>query len=49
LPRQTFDELVCTHPQILALVSDLSDERLQLQQAIDSGAVMAGEEGLMLV
>jgi CRP-like cAMP-binding protein len=40
LSREAFNELICTHPQILALVSELSDERLRLQQA--SGAVQAG-------
>lgn len=31
LQRRDFDELICTHPQILELVSELSDERLRLQ------------------
>jgi CRP-like cAMP-binding protein len=31
LPRQDFDELISTHPQILELVSELSDERLRAQ------------------
>jgi len=49
LPREAFDELISTHPQILALVSELSDERLRIQQAIESGAVQADGEGLMLL
>ncbi|MGI5864036.1 MAG: cyclic nucleotide-binding domain-containing protein [Myxococcales bacterium] len=49
LPREDFDEVISLHPQILMLVSELSDERLQILQALEAGTVEAGEEGLMLV
>ena len=49
LPRETFDEVISTHPQILMLVSELSDERLQYQQALESGLLAEGEDGLMLL
>jgi CRP-like cAMP-binding protein len=37
LPREDFDELISTHPQVLALVSELTDERLRQQQAVAAG------------
>ncbi|NRD53525.1 cyclic nucleotide-binding domain-containing protein [Corallococcus exiguus] len=37
LPREDFDSLISSHPQVLMLVSDLSDERLRrTQHVLDS-------------
>jgi CRP-like cAMP-binding protein len=47
LPRAAFDELISTHPQILALVSDLSDDRLKAQQAFEHGKLAS--DGLLLL
>ena len=49
LPRKEFDELVLTYPQILEIVSELSDERLESLDAILSGHAEWTEEGLVLV
>jgi len=49
LPRTAFDELVVTYPQILELVSELSDERLENLDAILSGHAQWTDEGLVLV
>jgi CRP-like cAMP-binding protein/tetratricopeptide (TPR) repeat protein len=49
LPRKDFDELVLTYPQILELVSELSDERLESLDAILSGHAEWTDEGLVLV
>ncbi|HCF57844.1 MAG TPA: hypothetical protein DFS52_07600 [Myxococcales bacterium] len=49
LPREDFDEVISVHPQVLMLVSELSGERLQIQQALEAGTIAAGEDGLMLV
>ncbi|NOJ76982.1 cyclic nucleotide-binding domain-containing protein [Myxococcus xanthus] len=47
LPRADFDALISSHPQILALISDLSDERLRRTQRV---LIEAGvEEDLILV
>ena len=48
LPRKDFDELVVTYPQILELVSTLSDERAESLDAILSGAAAWTDEGLVL-
>jgi CRP-like cAMP-binding protein len=37
MPREDFDEVISTHPQILALVSELSHDRLQEQSALALG------------
>ncbi len=47
LPRESFNELISTHPQILSLVSELSDERLRQQQALDAGK--KSPDGLLMV
>jgi CRP-like cAMP-binding protein len=40
LPRKDFDSLVSSHPQILVLISELSDERLRrTQRVMDAAAV----------
>ncbi|WP_141594236.1 cyclic nucleotide-binding domain-containing protein [Myxococcus sp. AB056] len=47
LPRADFDALISSHPQILALISDLSDERLRRTQRVLTEAGI--EEDLILV
>jgi CRP-like cAMP-binding protein len=49
LPRKDFDELVVTHPQILELVSTLSEERAESLDAILSGHAQWTDEGLVLI
>jgi CRP-like cAMP-binding protein len=49
LPRADFDALVMTYPQILELVSTLSDERLEGLDAILSGHAEYTEDGLVLI
>jgi CRP-like cAMP-binding protein len=49
LPRETFDEIVSAYPQVLELVSELSDERLQNLDAILSGRAEFTEDGLVLI
>ncbi|NBC43748.1 cyclic nucleotide-binding domain-containing protein [Corallococcus exiguus] len=53
LPREDFDSLISSHPQVLMLVSDLSDERLRrTQHVLDSQAGTTPddeEEDLILV
>jgi CRP-like cAMP-binding protein len=48
LPRSTFDELVVTYPQILELISDLTDERQRDLEAIAAGQAAFGEDGMLL-
>jgi CRP-like cAMP-binding protein len=40
LPREDFDALILTHPQILVLISELSEQRLRRTEALTSGPVM---------
>ncbi len=49
LPREDFDELLMTHPEILDLVQRLSEERLQATAAALGGEPVGEAEGLMLV
>jgi CRP-like cAMP-binding protein len=49
LPRPDFDALVMAYPQILELVSTLSDERLENLDAILSGHAEYTEDGLVLI
>ncbi|MCP3103937.1 cyclic nucleotide-binding domain-containing protein [Myxococcus sp. K15C18031901] len=55
LPREDFDALISSHPQILVLVSELSDERLRrTEQVLGALAASAmesseGDEDLILV
>ena len=49
LPRAGFDELVLSHPQILEVVADLSEERSESLDAILSGHAQWTEEGLVLI
>ncbi|HVO19528.1 MAG TPA: cyclic nucleotide-binding domain-containing protein [Anaeromyxobacter sp.] len=49
LPRQGFDELILSHPQILEVVAQLTEERAENLDAILSGHAQWTEEGLVLV
>ena len=49
LPREDFEELIMSHPQILVLVSELSDDRRRLTEAVIQGSARVGERGLILV
>jgi len=49
LPRAAFDELVVSYPQILQLVSELTDERVENLDAILSGHAEWTEDGLILI
>jgi len=48
LPRSDFDELVMAYPQVLELVSDLTDERQQSLEAVASGQAAFDDDGLLL-
>ena len=48
LPRESFQELVLTHPQILELVSDLTEKRKSATEAILSGHG-PGHDGMSFV
>jgi CRP-like cAMP-binding protein len=49
LPREDFDALVLSHPQILVLVADLTEDRQRQAEAVLAGAAQVSEEGLLLV
>jgi CRP-like cAMP-binding protein len=49
LPRDGFDELVMSHPQVLEVVAELSEERAGNLDAILTGHAQWTEEGLVLV
>ena len=50
LPRRIFSEIASTHPQLLAHIADLSDERAKTTQAILKGQLkFSPDEGLVLV
>lgn len=49
LPRQDFDVLVSTHPQVRDLCSQLSDERALSLEAILDGHAEFTEDGLVLI
>ncbi|WP_375744993.1 cyclic nucleotide-binding domain-containing protein [Corallococcus interemptor] len=47
LPREDFDSLISSHPQVLMLVSDLSDERLRRTEHVlgtQTGSAQADDE-----
>jgi CRP-like cAMP-binding protein len=48
LPRKEFDDLVVTYPQILEMVSTLSEERAESLDAILSGRAAWTDDGLVL-
>jgi CRP-like cAMP-binding protein len=49
LPRAGFDELVLSHPQILEVVAEITEERAESLDAILSGHAQWTEEGLVLI
>jgi CRP-like cAMP-binding protein len=49
LPREDFDEIIMSHPQILVLVSELTEDRRRQTDAILSGTASIGAEGLILI
>ncbi len=49
LPRRSFVEVASTHPQLLALISDLSHEREKTNEAILAGKLHFSDEGLVVV
>lgn len=50
LPRRTFAEIVSTHPQLIAHISDLSAERAKTTKAIVDGQLKFSEDqGLILM
>ena len=50
LSRKTFSEILSTHPQLLAHISELSEERTKTTQAIMTGQLKFSEEdGLVLM
>ena len=49
LPREDFDEIIMSHPQILVLVSELTEDRRRQTDAILSGTAAIGAEGLILI
>jgi CRP-like cAMP-binding protein len=55
LPREAFDALILSHPQILMLVSELTEDRRRRNQALSAlapvglAAVAVGEEPVVLV
>jgi CRP-like cAMP-binding protein len=49
LPRKSFAEVLSTHPQLLEHISQLSDERAKLTEAVVAGKVAVSEDGVMLV
>jgi len=49
LPREDFNELILSHPQILVLVSELTEARMRRTERVMGGTAPAEDEGLMLV
>jgi hypothetical protein len=49
MARKDFDALILSHPQILVLVSEMTDDRKRQTEAVLSGAAVVGDEGVMLV
>jgi len=49
LPRREFDDLVVSYPQILELVSELTEERSGNLDAILTGHAQWTEDGLVLI
>ncbi len=49
LPRQVFEEVILTHPQILELVARLSEERAKTNDALLGGTIACDTEGLILL
>ncbi|MHB8419109.1 MAG: cyclic nucleotide-binding domain-containing protein [Myxococcales bacterium] len=49
LPRQVFDEIIVSHPQVLELLSKVAEERSRTIEAVLGGKVACDTEGLMLL
>lgn len=49
LPREDFDALILSHPQILVLISELSEQRLRRTEALTGGQVIAFTADELLV
>jgi len=49
LPKKVWSEVVSTHPQLLAHIADLSQERDKTNEAIAAGKLKFSEEGLVVV
>lgn len=49
LPKSVFDELMFTHPAVLEVVSELTDQRTRVNDDILSGRVQVSDEVLALV
>jgi CRP-like cAMP-binding protein len=49
LPRKSFAEVLSTHPQLLEHISQLSDERTKMTEAIVTGKIEVSEDDVMLV
>lgn len=49
LPREDFDAIILTHPQVLSLVSELNENRARRNAALLKRATAAGGAGEMLV
>jgi cAMP-dependent protein kinase regulator len=49
LPKRSFTEIVATHPQLLAKVTEISQERQKTTDAILKGQLAFSEEGLVVV
>jgi CRP-like cAMP-binding protein len=49
LPRQDFDVVVLSHPQILVLISELTDDRRKQNEAVLGSVAQVGDEGTLLV
>lgn len=49
LPKRVFSEIISTHPQLLAHITELATEREKLTQAIMTGKMRFSEEGLVVV
>lgn len=49
LPKKAWSEVVSTHPQLLAHIADLSQERDKTNEAIVAGKLKFSDEGLVVV
>ena len=49
LPKRTFSEVISTHPQLLAHITEIANEREKLTKAIAEGKMRFSDEGLVVV
>jgi CRP-like cAMP-binding protein len=47
LPKSVFNEVILTHPQILEVIADFSDQRKKNTQRVLSGAATMAESGMV--